>query len=78
MNHEKVKAYLTYMIDIAEALGINRAKAIPAFTEALELEIKLANVSIWSELDIGDSMLKKNHERESSDENGGWQFQLCF
>lgn len=41
-----VKAYYDYMVDIAVIFGADRSRALKELKESVDLEIKLANVSI--------------------------------
>jgi len=47
LEDKDVKAYLDYQVGLATLLGADRDRALKEQTEALEFEIKLANVSIW-------------------------------
>ena len=46
LEDKDVKAYLDYQVGLATLLGADRDRALKEQTEALEFEIKLANVSI--------------------------------
>lgn len=45
LEYEAVKAYYSYMVENAVIFGANRARAEAELKDALEFEIKLANVS---------------------------------
>lgn len=46
IENKYVKAYLEFMVDIAEILGADRKKASEELLESLKFEIKLANVNM--------------------------------
>ncbi|KAJ8668512.1 hypothetical protein QAD02_010175 [Eretmocerus hayati] len=46
MNHDIVKAYYNYMVDIAVILGADRDRAEKEMLDSLHFEMKLANISL--------------------------------
>jgi hypothetical protein len=51
-SEKLVDAYYKYLVDIAVILGANRDRAVKEIHESVEFEMKLANVSVCSLLEI--------------------------
>jgi membrane metallo-endopeptidase-like protein 1 len=47
LDNEVVKAYFSYMVDVAVILGADRDRATDELRESLDFEISLANVSAF-------------------------------
>lgn len=56
LDDDAVKAYFKFMVENAIIFGANRTEAESEMMEALELEFKLANVSVDSKYSLSEGL----------------------